>query len=1126
MTGWGRRLLVAWLLLLALAPAALAGKGVGLEVRAGAANRVATPPGRVVTAGFRVTLPAGAPAAELIEALELPAGWTAATPPTSFALGPGETRTRLVAVVVPGDAPAGEHVVRYVVRDRARPWTLDADVLRVEVARVDEIAVALADVPELVPAGEVARLGVLVRNEGNTPARVALSAEGDALELLLEAGEVELAPRASARVGLTVATSAAEPRAATRILKVSARTAGADDVSTVAVLTVLPTRTGPDRSVRTVPAVASLHGVEGDGRYAVQPELQAAGPLDGAGKVGAELRLRGPDAAHAGFFGQRDEYRLTLDAPVGEARLGDQTWGLTELVSPYRYGLGAGLAAHPGAFDLAAHHVVDRFDPTRAPETGALAGARMGERARLLASFLQRDTAVPDRMVGLAGDARPLDGTSLSAEYALDLGHVDLAGQAFRIEADTLLWDRLSLAGRKVRAGADFGGYHRDVDLTAATASLPVGRRLTAQASWQRIRENLALMPIDGVADLEETAQARGVLALPRGWSVETALLGARELDLGAAADVDAREGAARVSVGRSTSRWYAHVLSTAGLREDRVAGDVYPMTQVGAYAAVYPAVGHTVRGWATWSNAEAEHGRLLAADESAGAAVSSRLARWLLVEAEGRRTFGVDAATRLDARAEVSLRRGETLSGRVRLEASPDRATSHSALLSVSVPFGVPVGRDRTTATVRGRVFDAEAPGEPGIPGVVVRVGDVVAVSGRDGGWAVTGLAPGTHGVRVERSSLAIGRVVERRLPLHVSVVGGGVAHVDLGVADGAKVGGRVVVVGTSAVSADREAVLGSGDAEGPRALAGVLVELRDGVERLSRLTDAEGRFSFDGVRPGRWTLAVDAAALPTFHYTDQPEQEIVVVAGERASRDVEVKPRVRLIRLFPGSEQRPGPEPVALAVAPEPPRAPRPDPRRRDDYGDGWTERAGDCDDEAPSRHPEAAEVCGDGADDDCDGARDEGCVETARLHWSGEAVVEGGIFLDGRLRVEARTDAGEAVCRVEAELYDDGAELPPEECPGCEWAFSLAMADDVAAGAACEPLGLDGASRGATAWGYAPVYELGERVLFDVIWRWDGAAWRAFTWSGRRGGDSTAGPDGVWFSRGGVGTVEFGR
>ena len=59
-------------------------------------------------------------------------------------------------------------------------------------------------------------------------------------------------------------------------------------------------------------------------------------------------------------------------------------------------------------------------------------------------------------------------------------------------------------------------------------------------------------------------------------------------------------------------------------------------------------------------------------------------------------------------------------------------------------------------------------------------------------------------------------------------------------------------------------------------------------------------------------------------------------------------------------------------------------------DNDGDGYTISQGDCDDYDPSVYPGAAEICGDGIDQDCDGS-DEACPEEEDIDLDGDGYTE---------------------------------------------------------------------------------------------------------------------------------------
>lgn len=83
-------------------------------------------------------------------------------------------------------------------------------------------------------------------------------------------------------------------------------------------------------------------------------------------------------------------------------------------------------------------------------------------------------------------------------------------------------------------------------------------------------------------------------------------------------------------------------------------------------------------------------------------------------------------------------------------------------------------------------------------------------------------------------------------------------------------------------------------------RGLGNALVEISDGEEVLRRLTDEKGRFSFEGIRPGKWTLKIDPQNLPPHHYLEKEEFQIELKPGQQEEITVKVLPRRRPIQII----------------------------------------------------------------------------------------------------------------------------------------------------------------------------------------------------------------------------------
>lgn len=163
-----------------------------------------------------------------------------------------------------------------------------------------------------------------------------------------------------------------------------------------------------------------------------------------------------------------------------------------------------------------------------------------------------------------------------------------------------------------------------------------------------------------------------------------------------------------------------------------------------------------------------------------------------------------------------------------------------------------------------------------------------------------------------------------------------------------------------------------------------------------------------------------------------------------------------------------------------------------------DGWTVAEGDCNDRSAATNPGAGEAC-DGADNNCNGAVDEGGACTAdpvrvRYANAGSFRATSSSYTSGTYGVAFLNDSGTEVCRIVGSMSRQSA-APPTGCPQCDWSFNLSAPTSFAAtGAGCAGLADQGydASWAASSttsdwsWGFSDSYTSGsDEVATNVVW-----------------------------------------
>ena len=277
----------------------------------------------------------------------------------------------------------------------------------------------------------------------------------------------------------------------------------------------------------------------------------------------------------------------------------------------------------------------------------------------------------------------------------------------------------------------------------------------------------------------------------------------------------------------------------------------------------------------------------------------------------------------------------GHQLTARIQRAANPiatgASGSRYVGLLEYSIPLGVPVSRKTSVGVLWGKIYDAEN-GRQGVEGVIVRANDLATVTNKNGEYVFNGLQPGPYVLTLDERAALREKITLEKTPLSVFVEGGKNATYSIGLVTGASISGRVMVYkldnplpnlvvrkdpalhGPTVTGAEGKgaegkaaptAAAGASKMIESAALIATVVELvGPGDAVFHALTDESGRFVFDGLRPGKYTLRVFDDDLPELHTFDKDTFELDVKPAAREQVEVKVVPVVRSIQIIGGGE------------------------------------------------------------------------------------------------------------------------------------------------------------------------------------------------------------------------------
>jgi len=866
-------------------------------------------PRQVLSASFRIVNRTNV-RGEFIAHLELPAGWTLLTQPIPVMLEPNQEMIQFVHLMVSKVADAGEHRIEYRLSHNQRPELTGVAHLSVVVSQQIGLTVTRFETPEKVFAGQTYEVIFLIQNSGNSDAQIQLQiSENLGYSLTPTAQRISLAAGESRQIKVTTETDKAISREVRQTIQFKATsTDGKLAASASSMVQILPRVSGQMQMYHILPGqitfrYARQERTKEPNWYQLQTEINAQGSLDEAGEHKVEVLLRAPDMQESSLVGGREEYRVSYYNQARQLHLGHHHFQLSRLTEFGRYGKGIGGSWEQNQWLLGGFWVQGEGEDL---EEGALqAHYRFREHYRIGLNYLNKqETDNDENIISLTAHTEGLKSLEVFGEYAQSYSN-DHWAQAYYLDLRDLK-DPFGYYLTLLDADPTFGGYYQDRQSQTAGLYYHFSNGLRVRGTHRRVRSGHELEA--GGRAIQREHEYRLGLDYPLSWGPQLSLEWRKEDKTSNDAQNarDEQRRTFRLRLNQSFKKFSFSGSGEWGELQDRLSE-----TNEELYGYRLSTSFRPTRGQSYSLVGRYEKNSF---DNSSSDSIALNSDIWLgkdttlmLNLEQGHNNDRVQ--TRYQLKFAHKFNNAHQLALGMRHYKTAD-TTEKAVLLEYTVPLSIPVRRRRDVITVSGRIYDAETGKE--LRDVLISLSGLSAVSDKKGKFIFPAIKTGeSHHLNISLAKQYLSWVPMIDMPLEIRAESLQNKQIDIPVVQGASISGQVIVYRFADTTSPRPRQLmpgltfdGSDSTEPPRlveegAMANVLITLQREKEIHRRLTNRQGRFQIDGLRPGYWQIKLNSDTLSDLQRFEKEQFSLELQAGEQEELQIKVKPKIRRIKM-----------------------------------------------------------------------------------------------------------------------------------------------------------------------------------------------------------------------------------
>ncbi|MFC1568756.1 hypothetical protein ACFL4L_00850 [bacterium] len=916
-------------ILLTCLSSVLLANDMDIEIRPANEGVLETNPDKNITTVFHVTSHRSE-VQEYISEVELPEGWKLITQNLPFDLEQNETEIRLLSFYIPRSTPKGTYTVFFHIRGRKYPSIHSYIASIISVTSYHNYSLQILKTPNQAVAGEPYSVFMQLINESNVADTVFVDVEDrQGYSRKNRLGPYFLNAGASRTIDIAFQPDRNILHHQKHSVEFLVYRNGEKDPLTSARTTVniIPRIQGINDPFHRLPVhiSASIISQKMDGKATVagfQGDIRSEGTLDEKGECRVNLHLRGPDAYYRSLsvYAEREEYVAGYQCKKFGIHAGDRNYSLSDLTQFSRYGRGLELnyRIHE-QWKLGSFYQTSRWTRTKDKSIAAYVHYYPIKPLQFHLNWIQLKTFYGQgQIVSLVNKYQLLKDANLELEYARSFpkpgGESTYAFRSMFSGRYQKTWFHVNW----IYATPNFVGYFQDTNYLTANLYTQILTKLRFQTTYNYSKRNFE----------RDTTRFNA----PINYHIRTGLKYYYNSHISAGLSWSYRNNRDRLNrlfdyEERSLRLQLTGNLKNLSFTTSGETGYIYNHIYVHKATMIRYGLSATFKPWEKQNYSGFlyyEDSNRYSIDKRrsmiAGVTVDATLFGNTMAHLQWQNDYSLEDyysdRNTLDFSLEYMLKNQHSirLKGRRTLMKNSISRVDIAILGEYNIPLNAPVSRRTDLCIVRGRMYDVKT-NQP-LKDVIIHINGSTAATDKNGEFGFYNLTEKTYYLTIDKSSMGIHKVTVQKMPMEITTVKGVEGKfLEIGVIHSGSLSGRVIKMrGTAETDSttgdqyllgkDTNGINGSHDAATDQGLTNVIVEMIRDDEVIRRITDEEGRFMFEELRPGAWRVKCYEMNLPDYHQVEKSMYEVHIDPEESETLEIRVIPKKRRIRMLRETE------------------------------------------------------------------------------------------------------------------------------------------------------------------------------------------------------------------------------